>query len=152
MKYLIRSIKYFFYLAFTLALIIFALVAFKVVEWDPENFFVNGYDSYWQIALMMALFAALYPKMGFATRKVTAAGEFSSLEGKIDAVMQEHGYELESRENASLHYRKKSRAARIPDMWEDGITISPCLGGMELEGLTRRLPKLVSAIETKLIP
>ena len=62
MKYLIRSLKYYCYLIILLALIILALVLTGFVEADLSKMFVNGYDSLWQIALVMLAFAALYPR------------------------------------------------------------------------------------------
>ena len=59
MRYIVRAVKYFFQLMVILALIIAILVVAKVVDADISKIFVNGYDSLWQIALMMAAFAAI---------------------------------------------------------------------------------------------
>ena len=69
MKYIIRSIKYFIQLMVILALIIAVLIVAKVVDSDISKIFVNGYDSLWQIALMMAAFAAIYPRFGYSKRQ-----------------------------------------------------------------------------------
>ena len=58
MKYIIRALKYFCYLIVLLAVIILALVLTGFVEADLSKMFVNGYDSLWQIALIMLFFAA----------------------------------------------------------------------------------------------
>ena len=63
MKYLVRAVKYFIYLMIILSLIIVVLIMTKMVESDISKMFVNGYDSLWQIALMMAVFALIYPKL-----------------------------------------------------------------------------------------
>ena len=68
MKYIIRALKYFCYLVVLLAVIILALVLTGFVEADLSKMFVNGYDSLWQIALIMLFFALLYPRFGFSKR------------------------------------------------------------------------------------
>ena len=55
MKYLVRALKYFVYLFIILALLIAVLVLTKVVDGNLSTMFVNGTDSLWQIALVMAV-------------------------------------------------------------------------------------------------
>lgn len=149
MKYLIRSIKYFFYLLIILALVICALIAFKIIEADFSTIFVNGYDSYWQIALLMAVFAIIYPKFGFSERKVYVPGEFSELAQGIRKVMEEHGYVEETATADGATYIKRSAVTRTFKMWEDRITLKSDLGGFRMEGLAKDLPRLISAIEAE---
>ena len=75
MRYLVRSIKYFIYLMIVLSLIIAVLVFAGFVEADIETMFTHGYDSLWQIALMMAVFALIYPRFGFSKRCAHVYGE-----------------------------------------------------------------------------
>ena len=70
MKYLIRSIKYFFYFSAVTAIIIFMLVFIGAVEGDISQIFDGGYSALWKIAIFFALVAAVYPKVGFITRKI----------------------------------------------------------------------------------
>ena len=76
MKYIIRSLKYFCYLIIILTLIILALVLTGFVEADLSKMFVNGYDSLWQIALIMLAFALIYPRFGFSTLFATGSYPF----------------------------------------------------------------------------
>ena len=147
MRYLIRAIKYFFYLLVILALIISALTAFKVVDSDLSTLFVNGYDSYWQIALLMAFFAAVYPRFGFSTRKAYLYGSFEEISPVVMEVMENHGYRLESRDGENMAFVKRGIVSRALKMWEDRITFTRDITGYNLEGLTRDLPRLVSALE-----
>ena len=148
MKYLTRSLKYFFYLTIMLVLVIAALMAFKIVDADPSTLFVNGYDSYWQIALMMAAFALIYPRYGFSTRKANLKGSPEELREGIEKVMADHGYRLEKEdEDGNLSFRKRNALSRAIKMGEDRITFSKNLTGYDLEGFTRELPRLISALE-----
>ena len=68
MRYLVRALKYFVQLMVILTIIIAILIVAKVVDSDISQIFVNGWDSLWQIALLMAAFAAVYPKIGYVRR------------------------------------------------------------------------------------
>ena len=147
MKYLLRSVKYFFYLMVILTLIIAALIACGMVESDISQIFVNGYDSLWQIALLMAVFAAIYPRFGFSTRTARVLGSDEEVAPHVIKVMEEHGYQLETRDGADMTFRKKGAVSRAFKMWEDRLTFIRRASGYDVEGLTRDLARVVAAIE-----
>ena len=147
MKYIVRSLKYFCYLIVLLALIIGALVATGFVEADLSKMFVNGYDSLWQIALIMLAFALLYPRFGFSSRTAHLGGSLQELRPDIRRVMENLGYRLEREDGTSCSFLRRSGVSRALKMWEDRISIKPTAGGLEIEGLTRDLPRIVSALE-----
>lgn len=147
MKYLIRSLKYFCYLILLLVIIILALVLTGFVEADLSKMFVNGYDSLWQIALVMLVFALIYPRFGFSTRRAHLYGSPEELRGDIVRAMEGLGYRLESEKDGSFAFLRRSGLSRALKMWEDRIVISPTAGGLEVEGLTRDLSRIVSALD-----
>lgn len=147
MKYLVRAVKYFFYLMVILTLIIVALIALKVVESDISKIFVNGYDSLWQIALLMAVFAAFYPRFGFSTRTARILGSDEEVVPNVIKVMEDHGYQLEKRDGADMTFRKRGALSRAFKMWEDRLTFTRRASGYDIEGLTRDLARVVAAVE-----
>lgn len=147
MKYFIRSVKYFFYLLVILAIIITALVLAGLVEADISRIFVNGYDSLWQICLIMAVFAAIYPRFGFSSRTAHIYGSPEDVRPLLMRVMELHGYRLEKEDGQTLTFVKRSVVSRILKMWEDRITVEPEAAGLRLEGITKDLVRLVSGLE-----
>ncbi len=147
MKYFIRSVKYFFYLLVILAIIITALVLAGLVEADISRIFVNGYDSLWQICLIMAVFAAIYPRFGFSSRTAHVYGSPEDVRPLLMRVMDLHGYRLEKEDGQTLTFVKRSVISRILKMWEDRITVEPEVAGLRLEGITKDLVRLVSGLE-----
>ena len=147
MKYIIRSLKYFCYLIILLTLIILALVLTGFVEADLSKMFVNGYDSLWQIALIMLAFALLYPRFGFSKRTAHLYGSPEELRPDVMKVMDGLGYSLESEQDGVFAFRRRSGLSRALKMWEDRITVSPTGAGLEVEGLTRDLARVVSGLE-----
>lgn len=149
MKYLLRSVKYFFYMALILALVIVALIAFKVVEADISAIFVDGWKSLWKIGVMLLFFALVYPRFGFGTRAVHLKGATEEIEPLVKQVMTGHGYVLASQTGDDMVFRRKGGFSRAVKMWEDSMTFTRSAYGYDAEGLSRDLSKLVSAIEAK---
>lgn len=144
MRYFIRSVKYFVQLMVILAVIIAVLVLAKVVDSDISKIFVNGYDSLWQIALLMAAFAAIYPRFGYSRRQAVVPGSDEETAPVLQKVMEAHGYEPEK--DRPLCFRKRSGADRFTRLWEDRITVTRCAVGYELEGIGKDVVRLVNAL------
>ncbi len=149
MKYLIRALKYFVYFVLLLAIILAALILLGLAEADPATLFRNGYDSYWQIALMFAVLAGVYPLFGFMKKDVLTPGEYAEIRPDVLSVMESKGYELEKEEGENLSFRLRSRAARVSRMWEDRITLSRTFSGFTLEGLRRDIVRIAYTLESK---
>ncbi len=147
MKYIIRALKYFCYLIIFLTLIILALVLTGFVEADLSKMFVNGYDSLWQIAVIMLVFALLYPRLGYGTRTAHIFGSPEELRGDVVPVMERLGYRLEKEDGTGWTFRRRSPVSRALKMWEDRITLSVTGAGVKAEGLTRDLARVISALE-----
>ncbi len=153
-RYIIRAVKYFIQLMVILAVIIAILIVAKVVDSDISKIFVNGYDSLWQIALMMACFAAIYPRFGYGRRQAIVPGSDDEVEPVLRRVMEAHGYVEEGDSSHSLRmtgteircFRKKSVTARLTRLWEDRISVERCATGFELEGISRDVVRLVNAL------
>ena len=151
MKYLVRSLKYFLYLLIILALVIAALIVTGLVEADFETMFKNGYDSYWQIALVAAVLAALYPRMGYSTRTAHLYGEPADVKARLDHVMDLHGYRLsKDLGEEGLRYVRRSGLSRALKMWEDTLTCRITAPGVEIEGPTKDLVRIVSGLEAQI--
>lgn len=146
MRYLVRALKYFVQLMVILTIIIAILIVAKVVDSDISQIFVNGWDSLWQIALLMAAFAAVYPKIGYVRRQALVPGPDEDVMPHLDKVMEAHGYGREQRADGRLSYRKRSAGDRLIRIWEDRISVERVAAGFELEGLGRDVVRLVNAL------
>lgn len=144
MKYLIRSLKYYVQLLLILCVFIAVLMAFKIVDTDLDTLFINGKDSFWQIALIMAVFAAIYPRMGYTTRRVRIGGSFDEVLPVVMKVLTARGYSLKERDGENLIFRLNSVAGRIARMGEDKITFTRQLSGFDVEGLTKDVVRIIS--------
>lgn len=149
MKYLVRSIKYFLKMAVIFSIVVLILVRLNLVEGDFSTIFVNGYDSYWQIALVLLVFAAIYPKMGYSTRQARLFGSDEEIKRGVLEVMDTLGYRLASESGDEMKFTKRSPLERATRAWEDTLTFKRNIGGYEIEGATKDTLRIISSLEYK---
>lgn len=149
MKYLVRAIKYFAYLAIILCIFIILLSVFGLVGRSLDEIFKDGSQSLLKIGGILVIFAALYPRLGFGTRKVFIPGAYGEIRGGVVDVMHDRGYVLEAEEGENLKFRLRSPVMRVFRMLEDRITFTRTATGFDLEGPTKDLVRVANALEYK---
>lgn len=150
MKYLIRSIKYFFYFALLTTVLIYILVLIGAVEGNIETIFEDGYNSLWKIAIFFAVVAAIYPSLAFIKRDIPLTGSFADKKETIIKFMKERGYELESDNDSSLSFRVRGAIGKLSKMYEDRITINATLGGVVMTGLRKDVLRHATGLAVRL--
>ncbi|MBP5335135.1 MAG: hypothetical protein J6Y61_05025 [Bacteroidales bacterium] len=149
MKYIVRALKYFVYISLIVTVILLILMALKLVSPDINVMFRNGWGSVLQIAIMFLAVSAIYPKFGYAKRGVRIPGSYSEIRDKVVSFMEERGYELETEEGENLTFRLRNRFNRAARTWEDRITLTRELAGFYMEGISKDVARLASAMEFK---
>ena len=150
MKYLVRSVKYFFYFSIICALMITALVLIGAVEGNVNAIFDEGHRSIVKIAVFFLLVAAVYPKFGFITREIPSGKNWNEIRDIVVDYMTDHHYELETETPEAVTFRIKGFAGKLTKMYEDRITLSRTFSGWSIEGLRKDAFKIASAIENRL--
>lgn len=152
MKHLIRSIKYFFYFAFLTTLIICALVLTGLADGDIDTMFRGGSSAIWKMAVFFVAIAAVYPKVGFITRRICTDRSWSETRTEVIGFMKERRYDLESEEDGTVTFRQRGTADRLRRMYEDRVTITVKDDGLEMEGLRKDVFRLSANLEYHLNP
>lgn len=150
MKYLIRSVKYFFYFAALTTLIIFALIFIGAVEGDINSIFEDGVNSLWKIAAFFVLVAAVYPKFGFVTRKLNTTADWDTVKATGKTYFQEKPFVLESETADCVTFRRRDIISRLTKMGEDRISLSRTDDGFVLEGLRKDVFLYATGLEYSL--
>lgn len=145
-KYIVRAAKYYIYILVILTVIILALSLLKVVDSDPGKMFVNGYDSLWQIALMLLFFALIYPAFGYRKMSVVIPGPSSEIMPQIKDFMQSRGYTLDSEDGEDMSFIRSSFVMRLTRTFEDRITMTREMSGYRLEGLSKDVVRLAAGL------
>lgn len=147
MKYLVRAVKYFFYFAIMLVIILSVMVAVGAVEADIELMFKNGYSSLLQIGAMLILIGAFYPLFGFMKKETVIPGEYREIRDGVIGFMEERGYVLRREEGENLTFRMRSAVNRVFRMFEDDITMTRSCCGFTMEGLRKDVFRLSGGLE-----
>ena len=147
MKYIIRSIKYFFYFALLTTAIVFALIFIGAVNGDINDIFEGGYNALWKMGVFFALVAAVYPKLGFIVRDVEAKQSWDEIKGISKEYFKNRRYQLESETDDTLTFIRRSTVERISRMYEDRITLSRTENGFKMEGLRKDVLLAASGLE-----
>lgn len=147
MKYIIRSIKYFFYFALLTTAIVFALIFIGAVNGDINDIFEGGYNALWKMGVFFALVAAVYPKLGFIVRDVEAKQGWDEIKGISKEYFKNRRYQLESETDDTLTFIRRSTVERISRMYEDRITLSRTETGFKMEGLRKDVLLAASGLE-----
>lgn len=149
MKYLIRAAKYFLYFTILLVIILGIMVAIGAVEADIELMFKNGYESLWQIGLMLVLIGLTYPFFGFMKKETIIPGEYSEIRQGVIDYMESRGYVLEKEYEENMVFHQKSIVNRFFRMYEDNITLTRSFTGFTMEGLRKDVVRLSYGMEYK---
>ena len=151
MKYLVRSVKYFFYFAILTSLILYALVFLGMADSNIENNFEGGYDAFWKMGLFFAAVAAVYPKLAFINRKLYIDPS-TDIQAETVRYFKDRRYVLENQTADTMTFRVKGLGGKILKMCEDRIVITKTEEGFFMEGLRKDVLKLASGLEYRLNP
>ena len=152
MKYLVRSVKYFFYFAIITSLIVTALVMIGAVEGDIDSIFRGGYSALWKIAIFFAIVAAVYPKVGFITREIPVDKDWDEIRETAVGYFRDRRYEIESESASEVTFRLRGAVGRLTKMNEDRLTLRRTADGYTLEGLRKDVLRLAIGLEHRLTP
>lgn len=151
MKYLIKSIKYFF----TFIFLTFLFVCFFVLTsngtmtiaqaLDPETGLWRG-NSLYLIIAFFALIAAIYPSLMFVRKEVYVTGSYADNEEKINEAFTGLGYKKVSEDDQTAVYRKASAFVRFMRLYEDEITITKGESPLYVKGLRKDILRVASII------
>ena len=148
MKYLIRSIKYFFYFAFLTSAILFILVFLGMADSNIESNFRGGSEAFWKMGVFFVAVAAAYPKLAFINRKLYI-DPATDIQDETISFFQDRRYVLESQSADTMTFRVKGALAKTIKMCEDRITITRTPEGYYMEGLRKDVLRLASGLEYK---
>ena len=152
MKYLVRSVKYFFYFAIITSLIVTALVMIGAVEGDIDSIFRGGYSALWKIAIFFAIVAAVYPKVGFITREIPVDKDWDEIRETAVGYFRDRRYDIEPESASEVTFRLRGAVGRLTKMNEDRQTLRRPADGYTLEGLRKDVLRLAIGLEHRLTP
>ena len=152
MKYFIRAVKYFFYFAFLTTAIVLVLVATGMASSNIDELFEGGYNALWKMAIFFAVVGAVYPKLGFISRKIYIQKGKDEIRDAAVEYMSERSYGFESETPDSMTFRYRGTIGRLTRMYEDRIILTRTEDGYIMEGLRKDVMKLATGLEYRINP
>lgn len=151
MRYLVRSLKYFICFAIFFTAVLLALILFGAADWNMNSLFREGTDALWKIAVLFALVAAVYPKVGFARRELGLEEGKTAERDVISGYMKQLGYVPETGAADNMTFRQARTSGRLARMFEDRITFSFFPDGKTvIEGLRKDVVRIAGGLEFKI--
>lgn len=152
-KRIIRSIKYFFVFLILVSLIICLIVIITpgakfnqiFLPMSEGGLFKDG--AWWQMLLLFALLAAVYPGLVFVKKEVMIEGDFEDHRDKIMQEFENSGYEKVDEDSETVSFRLKNRFTRFMRAYEDKVTITKGEAPLILSGNRKEILRLASHIE-----
>ncbi|MDR2584956.1 MAG: hypothetical protein LBC84_01855 [Prevotellaceae bacterium] len=146
-KYLIRVVKYMVY-CFVLLCLLLSLV-FYTSDHGQLTYFWEMIPStnYWQVALFLIAFAAVYPFIGYAQRTVYLNRSFETdREALIEPILFAR-FQITDDFGQKLVFRHKSAFTRLMRLYEDAITIDYSNNPVIITGLRRDVYRFARYME-----
>ena len=148
MRYFIRAVKYFIYFILLFVVIMAVLVLTGAAEGDISTMFRGGYSALWKIAVIFAVISAIYPSVGFIRKEAMIPGSWEEDKNIIKEFMGGRGYVLETEDTGTMSFRKTGMS-RFTRMYEDRVTLSAKIGGVEIEGMRKDVLRLAMGLESR---
>ena len=148
MRYFIRAVKYFIYFILLFVVIMAVLVLTGAAEGDISTMFRGGYSALWKIAVIFAVISTIYPSVGFIRKEAMIPGSWEEDKDIIKEFMGGRGYVLETEDTGIMSFRKTGMS-RFTRMYEDRVTLSAKIGGVEIEGMRKDVLRLALGLESR---
>lgn len=148
MRYFIRAVKYFIYFILLFVVIMAVLVLTGAAEGDISTMFRGGYSALWKIAVIFAVISTIYPSVGFIRKEAMIPGSWEEDKDIIKEFMGGRGYVLETEDTGIMSFRKTGMS-RFTRMYEDRVTLSAKIGGVEIEGMRKDVLRLAMGLESR---
>ena len=144
MKYLIRSVKYF--LAFCVlyvAIVYLSIMTTKGMDISAWEYIVAVFSTTRgkMLGLAVVVLSALYPRMGFMTRRVEC-----DMQQERDYLIQMFavaGFSLKEESEGRMVFRADNILSRLVMLFEDDITVEQYGQWIDITGIRRGVAKVV---------
>ena len=122
-KHLIRSVKYFFFIAIVFCILVTIMFYTSEVRNVGTVFDLFKEGSWWKILLFFIAFAGVYPFVGYQKKKIYTAENLRTKKDEIITLFENANFVLESETETSLTFRLKNKFLRFMRTYEDAVVI-----------------------------
>ncbi len=147
MKHLIRSIKYFFYIAVFFCLVVSILFYTSEVPEGATILDLFKEGAWWRILLFFIAFSAVYPLIGFAKKDIYHNGNIVGMKSEIKELFENANFVLESDDRNVMTFRLRNKFLRLMRTYEDAVVIDLRENPAKITGLRKDVLRFSRSIE-----
>lgn len=146
-KHLIRSVKYFFYIAVFFSLLVSIMFYTSDVPERTTVFDLFKEGSWWKILLFFVSFAAVYPFVGYQKKQIYSAENLATKKQEIIRLFENANFILESDNGKTMVFRLRNKFLRLIRTYEDAITLEYSETPATISGLRKDTLRFSRSIE-----
>lgn len=148
MKYLIRSVKYFFALCVLFIALTWLMTATSALTLEGVLYEMFHTDRYLRVMIVIVALAAAYPRFGFVVRKVE--GDVELNREQIVNAFRAAGFSLRAEEDGVMTFRADNFMQKLMLLGEDEIKVSQYGQWITLDGIRRGVARVQYRLESYL--
>ncbi len=146
-KYIIRAVKYFFYIGIIFSLLV--TIMFYTSE-VPEgttvlDLFKEG--AWWKILLFFVAFSAVYPSIGYQKKEIYSNGNWDQKKKEIKSLFENANFILKEETPTSMTFILKNKLLRLIKTYEDTIILDYSSEPATISGLRKDTLRFSRSIE-----
>lgn len=146
-KYIIRAVKYFFYIGIIFSLLV--TIMFYTSE-VPEgttvlDLFKEG--AWWKILLFFVVFSAVYPSIGYQKKEIYSNGNWNDKKKEIKSLFENANFILKEETPTSMTFILKNKLLRLIKTYEDTIVLDYSNEPATISGLRKDTLRFSRSIE-----
>ena len=146
-KHLIRSVKYFFYIAIFFCILVTIMFYTSTRPEGTTVFDLFKEGAWWKILLFFIAFAGVYPFVGYQKKKIYTAENLKTKKDEIITLFENANFVLESETETSLTFRLKNKFLRFMRTYEDAVVIDYSDIPATISGLRKDTLRVSRSIE-----
>lgn len=146
-KHLIRSVKYFFYIAIFFSLLVTIMFYTSDVPEGTTVLDLFKEGSWWKILLFFIAFAGVYPFVGYQKKQIYTAENLATKKKDIIRLFENANFVLESDNGSVMVFRLRNKFLRLIRTYEDAITIEYSQTPATISGLRKDTLRFSRSIE-----
>ena len=146
-KHLIRSVKYFFFIAVIFSLLVTIMFYTSNVPEGATVLDLFKEGSWWKILLFFISFAAVYPLVGYQKKLIYSAENLATKKQEIIRLFENANFVLESDNGKTMVFRLRNKFLRLIRTYEDAITLDYSETPATISGLRKDTLRFSRSIE-----
>lgn len=146
-KYIIRAVKYFFYIGIIFSLLVSIMFYTSEVPEGTTVLDLFKEGAWWKILLFFVVFSAVYPSIGYQKKEIYSNGNWNEKKKEIKSLFENANFILKEETPTSMTFILKNKLLRLIKTYEDTIVLDYSNEPATISGLRKDTLRFSRSIE-----